>query len=310
MAHISTLVKDIENVLLNGADVTEEQTAEFGQLVARTMADRLNEKKREFTLRLSNIGHPCTRKLWLDKHRPEGKEPLRAATKLKFLSGDLWELLLIFLAKISGHEVKDQQKERRLHGIVGHSDCTIDGQLVDAKSASSFSFAKFKSHLTPEGDAFGYLGQLGGYHKSAQSDDSVTDKDRASFLVVDKQHGHIALDTHTFDHDNIDWEGSILERVDTVSNPDVIPPRAFSPVPDGYKNKTSGEFVPNGNEKLPINCSYCDQKFNCHENIRIFLSSRGPQFFTRVVKEPKMTEVSREKYETQEEADTGTEGTS
>ncbi len=186
MANIKTLVKDIENVLLNGAITTDDHIEKFGSLVANTIYSRLNETRREFTLRLSNIGHPCVRKLWLDKHKPDGKEPLRASAKLKFLFGDLIELLVLFLADLSGHEVKDEQKERMLYGIKGHSDATIDGELVDAKSASSFSFNKFRAGLTPDGDAFGYLGQLGGYHKSAQDDPAVSNKEQAHFLVVDK----------------------------------------------------------------------------------------------------------------------------
>jgi len=308
---IDTLVKDIEEVLLNGANTTEDHIERFGRLVADTMYRRINEAKREFTLRLSNIGHPCVRKLWLDKHRPDGKEPLRASTKFKFLFGDLAELLLLFLADLAGHEVKDQQKERNLYGIPGHSDATIDGRLVDAKSASSFSFKKFKDGLRKEVDSFGYLGQIGGYHKSAQDDVGVRDKERASFLVVDKQHGHITLDTHTFKHDELDWETSVRDRVDIVSNPDVIPDRAYSDIEDGYKKKDTGQFQPNGNKKLDTVCSYCDQKFNCWEGIRIFLSSSGPRYYTTVVKEPRMKEITRKELETGEveETDNLTGGT-
>ena len=294
---IDTLVPDIEEVLLNGVtDVPEEKVQHFGQLVAKTMFERLNEKRKEFTLRLSNIGNPCVRKLWLDKWKPEGKEPLRASTKLKFLYGDLIELLVLFLADLAGHEVKDQQKERNLYGIKGHSDATIDGRIIDAKSASTFSFNKFRTGLKPEADSFGYLGQIGGYHKSALDDISVTDKQRASFLVIDKQHGHLVLDTHEFNHDEIDWETHVKRRIDDVNNPDVIPERAFPEAEDGYTHKDTKQFIPNGNKKLPVNCSYCDQKFNCYDNIRIFLSSKGPVYFTKIVKEPRMKEVSREEY--------------
>lgn len=298
MKQIDTLVKDIEDVLLNGAkDVPDEKIKGFGQLVADTMFRRINEAKREFTLRLSNVGGPCVRKLWLDKHRPEGKEPLRASAKLKFLYGDLIELLILFLADLAGHDVRDQQKERTLHGIKGHSDATIDGRIIDAKSASSFSFKKFKSGLKREEDAFGYLPQIGGYHRSAQDDDGVTDKEKASFLVVDKQHGHITLDTHEFKHDEIDWEKSVSDRVAIVNDPDNIPDRAFEPVEDGYTHKDTKQFIPNGNMKLGTNCSYCDQKFNCHENIRIFLDSRGPRYYTNIKKEPRIKEITRQQYE-------------
>ena len=299
MKSIETLVPDIERVLLEGAkDVPRDKIQAFGQLVANTMYDRLNEAKRVFTLRISNIGSPCTRKLWLDKHVPEGKEPLRASTKLKFLYGDLIELLVLFLADISGHEVKDQQKGRDLYGIKGSSDATIDGRIIDAKSASSASFKKFKEGLTKDGDAFGYLGQIGGYHAASREDENVTDKDRASFLVVDKQHGHITLDTHAFDHDNIDWAGAIEQRSASINDSSVIPDRAFDPIEDGYTHKDTKQFIPNGNLKLPLNCSYCDQKFNCHENIRIFLDSRGPRYYTHIKKEPsRLTEITRKEFE-------------
>ena len=294
---INTLVKDIEDVLLNGAKgVSRDKIQNFGNLVANTMYDRLNETKKVFSLRLSNIGSPCVRKLWLDRWVLDGKEPLRASTKLKFLFGDLIELLVLFLADLTGHDVRDQQKERRLHGILGHSDVTLDGQLVDAKSASSFSFNKFKHALKKEDDSFGYLGQLGAYHASSQDDEGVLDKDKASFLVVDKQHGHITLDTHEFNHDEIDWEKAISERVSVVNNPDVMPDRAFPEIEDGYVHKETKQLIINGNKKLGVNCSYCDQKGNCYGNIRVFLSSKGPVFFTHVVKEPRMKEASWQDY--------------
>lgn len=286
---------------MNGVqDVPEEKIYNFGHLVSKTMFERLNEKRKEFTLRLSNIGNPCVRKLWLDKWKPDGKEPLRASAKLKFLYGDLIELLVLFLADLAGHDVKDQQKERNLYGILGHSDATIDGHLTDSKSASSFSFKKFKEGLKQEQDSFGYLPQLGGYHKSAQEDEQITDKEKASFLVIDKQHGHLVLDTHEFNHDEIDWESSVKSRIKEVNNPEVIPNRGFDPIEDGYNHKDTKQFIPNGNLKLNINCSYCDQKFNCYEDIRIFLSSKGPVYFTHIKKEPRMTEVSRKELETVE----------
>lgn len=309
MKLIDTLIPDIERVLLEGAkDVPKEKIDTFGTLVARTIFERLNEAKRNFSLRLSNIGSPCVRKLWLDRWHPDGKEPLRASTKLKFLYGDLIELLVLFLADISGHEVKDQQKDRDLYGIPGHSDATIDGRLVDAKSASSFSFKKFKSGLKKEEDAFGYLSQIGGYHRSAQEDPEVSDKDAASFLVIDKQHGHMTLDTHEFNHEEIDWEKSVKDRVAMVENPDNIPDRAFPEVEDGYIHKDTKQLIPNGNLKLGVNCSYCDQKFNCYENIRIFLDSKGPRYYTSIKKEPaRLREITRKELETGETEEVSTD---
>ncbi len=291
---ISTLVPDLENLLLNGTnDITEEQIEKFAKQVAETIREKLKlREKEDFTLRMSNIGTPCVRKPWLDKNHPEGKEEFTPATKFKFLIGDLGEELLLFLAEVSGHEVTGRQTELSLAGIKGHRDALIDGTLVDAKSASSFSFEKFQEGLTPEKDAFGYLSQLGGYHKAGLDDPEMTNKESAAFLVFDKQHGHIHLDIHKYNHDEILWEQAYEERKKIVNGPD-LPERHYKEKDDGYKNPKTKEFIPNGNKLLDTNCSYCAQKFNCWENIRTFISSSGPKYFTKIVKEPKMKEITQ-----------------
>ena len=243
---------------------------------------------------MSNIGNPCLRRLWYDKYKPEGQEKLSASTKFKFLFGDLIEEIILFIAEVSGHEVKDRQKKRKVAGIHGSSDVTIDGHLVDVKSASSYSFKKFQKGLTIEEDAFGYRAQLKGYHTDAQKDDNVLDKDKASFLVVDKQNGNITLDTHVFDHDGT-LEEEFERRKEILGNPDKIPDRGFEPEADGYKK--DGEFKPNGSFKLGINCSYCSQKFNCYPNLRTFVTSAGkPVFYTEVKHKPRMFELTKEEY--------------
>ena len=159
------------------------------------------------------------------------------------------------MADITGHKVEGRQDKLDLYGIKGSRDVILDGTLADVKSASSSSFKKFKEGLTPDKDAFGYLGQLGGYHKAGQNDELMIDKEKAAFVVVDKQHGHLTLDVHEFKHDELDWEKAVQERKDAVNNPDVIPERKFEPVLDGYTKE--GEFKPNGSKKLGVNCSYC-----------------------------------------------------
>lgn len=247
---------------------------------------------------MSNIGSPCVRKLWFEKHKPEGAEKLTAANKLKFLFGDLIEELVLFLADVTGHKIEGRQDKLDLYGIKGSRDVILDGTLADVKSASSNSFKKFKSGLTKDEDAFGYLGQLGGYHKAGQNDPIQVDKENAAFVVVDKQHGHLALDVHKFDHSEIDWEKAVESRKEAVNNSDHIPDRAFDPEPDGYKK--DGEFKPNGSLKLGVNCSYCAHKFSCYDNLRVFISSQGPRFYTHVAHKPKMLEISKEEYLNQE----------
>src|SRR5690606_19057418 len=131
-------------------------------------------REHEAVLRVSNLGTPCDRRLWFSINHPELAEPLEPHTRLKFLLGDVWEAVLLFLAKIAGHRVEGQQDEISLHGVLGHRDAVIDGTIVDVKSASSFSFDKFENHLKPEDDSFGYLTQINSYLEAAQDDPIVT----------------------------------------------------------------------------------------------------------------------------------------
>lgn len=287
---IETLVSDIEAILSSGVqEIPEELLNQFALRVAKTSKEKLDRTPREFTLRFSNIGKPCVRELWLDKNNPGGGEVLTPSSYNKFAFGDLTEEWIIFLIELSGHTVSLRQQEVELEGIQGHWDLIVDGMLLDVKSASSFSFDKFKEGLVPEKDAFGYLTQLRSYHDRAKLFNEVTDKVRAGFLVMDKQHGHIWLDIHDFS-EPFDLSGFFKERIRVVNGPD-LPERAFVPKLDGYKHKVTKEFIANGNELLDTNCSYCSQKFNCYDNIRTFIFSQGPKFFTKVVKEPKVLEL-------------------
>ncbi len=202
-------------------------------------------------------------------------EPLQADAKLKFLYGDVLEDLLILLAIEAGHEVTDLQKEVEVDGIRGRIDCTIDGTLVDVKSASSFSFKKFESGDIRIDDPFGYIGQLAGYSFALGGIDG-------GFLVVDKTLGHIAL--CKFSKEEL-AEYNVRERIrlvrSVVSSPD-LPPCCCTPIDEGKS----------GNKKLPVQGSYCRYKRECYPELRTFLYSYGPVYLTEVQREPKVFEVT------------------
>ena len=276
---IDTLVPDLQALLANGIEGLDQSLVdEFGKRVSEMASSRLKREPRDGRLRMSNIGRPCVRQLWYDYHDPNGGEKLSGDTYLKFLYGDLIEELVLFLATACGHKVEGQQDDLELSGIRGHRDCVIDGVLVDVKSASTYSFQKFKGGLRPDDDNFGYITQLQSYLHASQSDPLVTDKHRGAFLVVDKTLGHICLDFH--EYRNYDWEGFYERRKTIVGNPKETPPRAFSPVPDGKS----------GNEKLPTACSYCSRKWDCWPNLRGFAYSTGPTYLTTVMREPNVPE--------------------
>lgn len=247
--------------------------------MARTLASRLKREKRTPTLRMSNIGQPCERKLWYELNQSEDGEALRSETYLKFLYGDLVEELVLFLAELAGHEVKGRQDEQEIEGIKGHRDAIIDGTLVDVKSASSYSFKKFEAGLTVEGDAFGYIPQLQSYLHAAQTDNTVTNKTSAAFLVVDKTLGHITLDTHRRD-ETVDWPEFFNKKKQLVSETDV-PKRTFEAEPFGQS----------GNTKLGVNCSYCPFKKTCWPQSRTFLYSYGPVTLVDIKREPNVPEL-------------------
>jgi hypothetical protein len=192
---------------------------------------------------------------------------------MKFLFGDILEELLLFLAEEAGHTVTGRQDELVIGGVKGHRDAVVDGVLVDAKSASSFSFKKFKDGLTHDTDSFGYLTQLNSYHQASND----VDKDKMAFLVIDKQLGHIHLDEHKPSKEDY----SKLAQYKTAMVQEAIPPRC-------YEDEEEGK---SGNRKLGTICGYCPFKKKCWPEMRTFLYARGPVYLTRVERLPDVKEV-------------------
>jgi len=288
---IDTLAEDIEHVILTGEGWTDEYEEKVGQDVSVLLSQRLQSNQDDRgTLRMSAMGTPCVRKLWYQKHCPTEREVLPANAKLKFLYGDVWEILLLYLAKAAGHDVRGCQDGLEICGIKGHRDAVIDGVTVDVKSASPYSFAKFKSGLQASEDSFGYLSQLSSYVKAGHAKDKSVHPTVGAFLVVEKVTGSLCLDVHSFGQTlaEIEQDFSITKR---LVNSDITPVRGFDAVPDGYKNPKKG-FVANGNMVLGVQCSYCNMKKKCWPELRTFIyGNKKPKFFTRVVKKPNIPEV-------------------
>lgn len=263
--------------MVEGKEVSDEDAKAFGDSMASLMKSRLVRTPREPTLRMSSIGKPA-RQLWYEINKPEVAEPLHPNAYIKFLIGDIYEEVILFLAAQSGHRVEGQQDELDLFGIKGHRDAVIDGMTVDVKSASPFSFKKFEEGLTPDKDAFGYLQQISNYTEAGQDDPLVTIKDRSAFLAANKVTGDLHLDIHNKSKSPI--EDIIKYKKEVVLLPEP-PERCFEPEPMGKS----------GNMALGVNCSYCAFKRECHPGLRTFLYSYGPKFLTTVVEEPRVPEV-------------------
>jgi hypothetical protein len=285
---IHTLVDDIYRLMETkeaeeSVDV-EAEIEKFGENMKTLMRTEFGRKRirDNRTLRLSNIGRD-DRVLWNVVNGTE-KEAIQPATYIKFMYGHLIEEMLLFLTRMAGHSVTDEQKVCEVEGIKGHMDCKIDGIVIDVKSASSFGFKKFKDGTLAMDDAFGYVDQIKAYaHACGETE--------FGWLAMDKANGHLAVlkydleDTQAPIYKYI--KGDITERIRHVKKLVGLPePETFctDSVPDGKS----------GNIKLGIKCSYCQYKKHCYPEVRKFAYSYGPKFLINVEYEPNVQEVEIE----------------
>lgn len=280
---IETLVEDVYGILRDGvdsSDLSDDALTTLGVSIASHVRSALSkeERQRKATLRMSNIGQPCNRKLYYEVNSPEDKEELPPNARLKFLFGHILEDILLFLAETSGHKVEGRQDEVSIEEVLGHRDAIIDGTTIDVKSASTYSFKKFENHELSGNDPFGYLTQIESYRRTGESDDRVTDKERCGFFVVDKTLGNLCLDLYQKQSFPIDQ--LYRYKKEMVDRPEP-PSRGFEDIPDGKS----------GNRKLGINCSYCDFKNKCWPDLKTYAYAKGPVFLTKVVREPKVDAV-------------------
>lgn len=239
---------------------------------------RPSERNSEFILRMSNVGRP-TRQLWYQQNMPtESSEPL-PSTQIKFLYGHILEEILLMLVRAAGHKVTDEQKEVEVRGVKGHIDCKIDGEVVDIKTASKFSFNKFREGRLAEDDPFGYMSQLAGYEEAEKSSEG-------GFLVINKESGELCLyRPEELDKPNIVSKIQTAKKSLRLASP---PPRCYESVPDGKK----------GNMKLYRTCTYCPYKFECYKDanngtgLRVFKYANGPAYFTHVEVAPRVEEIT------------------
>ncbi len=274
MKKVRTLVNDIYDVLekkkaATGVDVDAVVDA-FGESMKAMLREVITEREDSRTLRMSNIGR-ADRFLWFT-HKGVVKEKFLPHTLMKFLYGHATEELILALVALAGHEVADQQREVEVNGIRGKMDCTIDGVLIDVKTASPYGFKKFKEGTVRDGDTFGYVAQLKGYAAGLGHT-------KGGWLAIDKTNGHLAVHMENFEYD-----ASIHDRIDEikeiVESPE-MPEQCFGLVPDGKS----------GNTKLATGCSYCVFKKECFPNLRAFKYSTGPRYLVSVINYPKVPEL-------------------
>ena len=276
---IDTLVEDIYSLFTSDepTKISANVLQEFAKDVTDAVVNALTEERKpRNNLRLSMIGQPA-RKVWYSVRSTE-QEELAGSDYIKFLYGDILEALLVFLSKVSGHKVSDQQKQVVLNDVVGHQDAVVDNVLVDFKSASSFSFKKFTEGMVFKDDPFGYVAQLSAY---AQANNAK----EAGWVVIDKTTGQIAYcPVHQMEMINASQKIDYLRNAIKDSEP---PSRCYDDVPDGKS----------GNMQLAVGCNYCPYKFDCWSDanngkgLRAFQYANSVKYLTKVDREPNVPEL-------------------
>lgn len=276
---LDTLIPDIYDAVKSGVEITEAQAHKFGHALSNLISERLRPRAepRAFTLRMSNIGKGA-RQLWYEKRFASGEE-FQGPTLIKFIYGEILEQLVLFLADAAGHKVTEHQGEVSLNGIRGHIDADINAVTVDVKSASPYSFKKFKDGSLVDNDSFGYMEQLASYSEARGTD--------GAFIAIDKVSGELAKLSFTKEELS---QIKVADRIDflkVVVESDDIPERCYS----------DEEYGKSGNRALSVNCSYCGYKDRCWADsnggigLRKFIYSSKPVFMTEVRVEPKVFEV-------------------
>jgi len=285
---IYSLIDDIYALMENRntpKDVDVDAEIErFGEAMKDLMKKEFKPSMRDSRkLRLSAIGKN-DRQLWYSANKYT-QEKLKPNNYIKFMYGHMIEELILFLTRMAGHTVEDEQKACEVEGVRGSMDARIDGRLIDVKSTSSYSFKKFEDGTLADDDPFGYVAQLKAY---AHSEGDT----KYGWIAIDKQNGHLCYleydeeDTQAPVHSVISYD--IAERVRHIKKVVELPEPpslCYEPVDDGKS----------GNKKLSTGCSYCAYKFHCYPTLRGFAYSTGIRFLTDVQNEPQVREISLEK---------------
>ena len=283
MKKLDTVVDDVYNVLSclcdqEILDIPDDYIEDFGERMKEALKHWATPKKDAGGLRMSSVGRPL-RRLWYDlKHEAPVYNKTHPSVFIKFLYGHILEELVLLLVRLAGHDVANEQKEVEIDGVKGHMDCTIDGEVVDIKTASSYAFKKFQEGTLHEDDPFGYMAQLSGYEEGHGTSDG-------GFLALNKESGELAL-LRPADMVKVNVQSKIKEIRDAVLL-DSPPERCYNPVPEGKK----------GNLRLPRECGYCPHKHECYADanngygIQTFIYSNGPKYLIRVAALPKVMEA-------------------
>jgi hypothetical protein len=246
MKTINTVIQDVYDMMDSQectGDLNKVADA-VGKEVSESLVNALTPREKKKGLRMSGIGK-CERSQWYDQNDYE-QEPISGQVYLTFLQGHILESVLLGLVELSGHEVTGKQGKHTIHDINGSQDCEIDGELVDVKTASNWSFNNKFSEDGIKEDSFGYIKQLSAYGKG-------NDRDKGYFLAFNKNNSQLKLCEQKLEKD-VDTFIVDLKGKMELSQPPMRRANATTVV----NHRQGGTSC-----KLEMTCAFCGHKKHC-----------------------------------------------
>jgi len=251
----------LQKVMLGETSMDKATIDLVAKDVQEAMARQFSGEKRTFRLRMSNIGRKRCQ-LWFDKNSPESKLADSPFFIINMILGDIIEAVFKGLLRASKVEFEDsehvelQTKHKRVEGTY---DLVLNGKVDDVKSASPWAYEnKFTDFATLQGkDSFGYISQLVGYAKAKGVP-------VGGWWVINKANGNFKYVSAS----DVDMDSEYEKIEDTISYIEKDEPfeRCYEPVEETYYGK------PSGNMKLGIECSLCNYREKCWDNLQVLPS--------------------------------------
>ena len=251
----------LQNVRLGKASVDESIINNVADDVKDAMARQFSGGKRDFKLRMSNLGRKKCQ-LWFDKNNPEAKLDASPFFLINMMLGDIVEAVfkgLLRAAKVEFEDSEHTTLETKRKKVEGTYDLVLNGKVDDIKSASSWSYEnKFVDFETLRSkDSFGYVAQLVGYAKARGVP-------VGGWWVINKANGNFKY----VSADMVDMDEELKKIDQTIAYLEDDEPfeRCYEPIEETYYGK------PSGNKKLGIECSFCNYRETCWDNLQVLPS--------------------------------------
>jgi hypothetical protein len=243
---IETLIPDVYEVMKSKDYTGDLDTIamQCGREVEQAIKNAFEPYEQKKDLRMSSIGR-CERAQW---YTVKGYTPeeIDGSVYLTFLQGHVLEAMLVALIKLSGHAVTDQQKQHTVEGVNGSQDCTIDGELVDIKTASAWSWDNKFDEDGIKDDSFGYIKQLSAYGKGDK-------REHGYFLALNKNKSTLKLCKQELEQDVDTFIVDLKNKMESDT-----PPMRIA-------NATT--MTKSGEEKLCMTCAFCGFKEDCYGSL-------------------------------------------